>query len=399
MDITVFPEKLRGKIQAIPSKSQAHRVLICAAFSDKPTKIICAQTNEDIEATADCLRALGADIVRADECYFVNPIQNIPEQAVLNCRESGSTLRFMLPVVGALGIDATFVLSGRLPERPLSPLWEEMQRMGCVLTKPSTDTIRCRGQLRSGTYRIDGSISSQFITGLLFAAALIQGRTQIEISGKLESKPYIQLTQQVLNQFGIQSEGYTVDCHRPFMSPGIYVVEGDWSNGAFFLAAKAMGSNLTVSGLLPESTQGDKQCATIMDEFRHGHTVVDCADIPDLVPILSVAAASMHGATFGNIARLRLKESDRVESVLQMLRAFGAQCSADANTLRVSPAVFGSCIIDSANDHRIAMSAAIAATFADGPVTILGADCVRKSYPSFWDVFSRLGGKYEQYIR
>ena len=399
MDITVIPGRLQGELQAIPSKSQAHRVLICAAFSDKATNIYCAQTNEDIEASADCLQALGAHITRTEDGYFVEPAQCVPAKAVLNCRESGSTLRFMLPVAGALGVDATFLLAGRLPQRPLSPLWEEMERMGCTLTKPSSDTIRCQGKLRSGKYRIDGGISSQFITGLLLAAALIPGQTQIEITGTLESKPYVQLTQQVLRQFGVQSDHYIVTGSVCFSSPGCYYVEGDWSNGAFFLAAQKMGNDLQITGLLPDSTQGDKACASILEALCQGNTTADCKDIPDLVPILAIAAASMHGASFENIARLRLKESDRVESVLHMLRALGAECYADTHTMYVSPAKFQSCTIDSANDHRIAMAAAIASTCTSGPVTILGADCVKKSYPSFWDEFLRLGGHYEQYIR
>lgn len=399
MDITVIPGRLQGETQAIPSKSQAHRALICAAFSNKVTNIYCAQTNEDIEATADCLRALGAHITRTEGGYFVEPSQCVPAKAVLNCRESGSTLRFMLPVAGALGVDSTFLLAGRLPQRPLSPLWEEMERMGCTLTKPSSNTIRCQGKLRSGKYRIDGGISSQFITGLLLAAALIPGQTQIEITGTLESKPYVLLTQQVLRQFGVQSDHYIVTGSVFFSSPGCYYVEGDWSNGAFFLAAQKMGNDLQITGLLPDSTQGDKACAPILEALCQGNITADCKDIPDLVPILAIAAASMHGASFENIARLRLKESDRVESVLHMLRALGAECYADTHTMYVSPAKFQSCTIDSANDHRIAMAAAIASTCASGPVTILGADCVKKSYPSFWDEFLRLGGHYEQYIR
>ena len=169
MDITITPRKLRGSITAIPSKSQAHRLLICSAFADGPTKLICPDTNRDIEATADCLNALGAKITRTADGYLAEPITQVPETAVLNVCESGSTLRFMLPIAGALGVDATFRMAGRLPQRPLSPLWEEMERMGCSLSRPSENTIRCRGKLQPGDYSIDGSVSSQFITGLLFA--------------------------------------------------------------------------------------------------------------------------------------------------------------------------------------------------------------------------------------
>lgn len=399
MDITVFPRRLNGTVEAIPSKSQAHRALICAAFSDATTEIYCRQTNDDIEATADCLNALGATIQRTDYGYHVTPVRSIPATATLNCRESGSTLRFMLPIAGGLGVDTTFVLAGRLPNRPLSPLWEEMERMGCTLARPTENTIRCQGQLRSGTYSIDGGVSSQFITGLLFAAALIPGITEINITGKLESEPYIRLTQQVLLRFGVNSNGYKVSATYPFTSPKELQIEGDWSNGAFFLAAKTLGSNLIISNLDPDSAQGDSACMEILQQFSTGNKTFDCKDIPDLVPILAVAAASMNGAKFENIGRLRLKESDRVESVLSMLKALGADCSADTESMEVHPARFKSCTIDSVSDHRIAMAAAIAATVATGPITILGADCVKKSYPSFWDEYRRLGGHYEQYIR
>ena len=399
MDITIYPGQLSGSLKAIPSKSQAHRALICAAFADRNTTIICPQTNRDIEATAECMRAFGADILRTDDGYTVTPVRNIPKSAELNCHESGSTLRFLLPVAGALGVDTVFYMEGRLPNRPLSPLWEEMEHMGCTLSRPTADTIRCQGQLRCGSYNIDGGVSSQFITGLLFAAALIPGHSKINIIGKLESEPYVRLTQQVLQRFGVQTQGYEVNGSFPFISPEHFEVEGDWSNAAFFLAAKYMRSHLEITGLDHSSTQGDKACAEILESLSTANCHVDCKDIPDLVPILAVAAAFNHGAVFSNISRLRLKESDRVQSVLDLLHSLGAETNADTDTMRVSSGSFHGGCVDSANDHRIAMAAAIAATAAEGPVTIRGAQCVEKSYPSFWDEFRRLGGKYEQYIR
>ena len=194
MDITIQPLKLHGSVAAISSKSQAHRLLICSAIADGETILICPETNRDIEATAECLQALGADIRRMDGYYRIFPIQKVPETAVLNCCESGSTLRFMLPIAGALGVDALFKLEGRLPCRPLSPLWEEMQRMGCSLSRPTENTVRCQGKLHAGTYSIDGGVSSQFITGLLFALSLIEGESTLQITGKTESKPYIEMT-------------------------------------------------------------------------------------------------------------------------------------------------------------------------------------------------------------
>lgn len=398
MDITVFPGKLRGSITAIPSKSQAHRMLICAAFSDQPTELICPETNRDIEATAGCLRSLGADITRTSEGYSVIPVSALPKKALLNCFDSGSTLRFMLPVSGALGVDTTFQMTGRLPDRPLSPLWEEMERMGCTLTRPTKDTIRCQGRLKAGAYSIDGGVSSQFITGLLLSSALISGKSTIQITGKLESRPYITMTQKVLESFGVSSEDFQIHGGQALHSPGKAIVEGDWSNGAFFLAAQALGSELKVINLNPDSPQGDRAAASLLSALENRITV-SAADIPDLVPILAVTAAAKNGAVFTDIARLRLKESDRVASVVDMLAALGGRAEATQNTLTVYPAVLRGGTVDARNDHRIAMSAAIAATVCAEPVVILGAECVRKSYPQFFEEFGRLGGKYEQYIR
>ena len=398
MDITIYPKKLDGILNAIPSKSQAHRLLICAAFSDNQTILECPQTNQDIEATADCLRALGAQIARSDIGYTVTPITEIPQNTELKCRESGSTLRFMLPIVGALGIDATFILEGRLPYRPLSPLWEEMERRGCTLSRPTSSTIHCTGMLIPGDYTVEGSVSSQFITGLLFAMSLMTGNSRLTVSGKTESKPYIRMTQQALSTFGVDTAKYRVTGSYPFKSPGYVHVEGDWSNAAFFLAAQQLGNCVTVQGLNPASTQGDRAVVQVLAALNK-HPTIDASDIPDLVPILAVTAAAKSGATFENIGRLRLKESDRVSSVATMLNSLGAKVVVEQDRLTVCPATFTSCTIDSIGDHRIAMAAAIAATVAKGPVTILNAQCVEKSYPSFWREYRRLGGNYEQYIR
>lgn len=398
MDITIYPGKLFGSVNAIPSKSQAHRLLICAAFADSPTTLICPETNEDIEATAGCLNALGAGVVRTDRGYLIEPIDTIPHTAILNCGESGSTLRFLLPIVGALGVKATFELSGRLPFRPLSPMWEEMERMGCILCRPTESTILCQGKLIAGIYKIDGSVSSQFITGLLFATSLIKDDSQIIIAGKLESAPYVSMTQKAMELFQISTRNYIVKGNQVYRSPGTVAVEGDWSNGAFFLAAQALGSNIFVENLNQDSPQGDRASAALIPQLRD-HLTVSAADIPDLVPILSVVAAANKGAVFTDIGRLRLKESDRVASVISMLNALGIKAEADSSVLHVFPGKFTGGIVDSVNDHRIAMSAAIAATVASGPVSIIGAQCVRKSYPLFWEEFKRLGGNYELHIR
>ena len=398
MDIRIIPSKLSGSISIIPSKSQAHRLLICAAFSDKETFLHCIQTSRDMDATADCLNALGAQIQKDETGYHVLPVRKLPEQVQLNCHDSGSTLRFMLPIVGALGVDATFVMEGRLPERPLSPLWEEMLRMGCILSRPRPDQIRCQGKLLPGEYTIDGSVSSQFVTGLLLATALIPGTSRIRLTGKVESRPYITMTQNAMSLFGVESNNFTITGGRKFISPGHVEVEGDWSNGAFFLTAAALGNAVTTENLDLASSQGDRAVSELLPALKE-NTTISAADIPDLVPILSVAAACNKGAIFTDIRRLRLKESDRVDSVISMLRCLGGSAESDEETLTVHATGLIGGTVDAVNDHRIAMSAAIAATVCTEPVTILGAECVKKSYPHFWEEYRRLGGNYEQYLR
>ena len=389
MDITIEPGRLCGIVSAPPSKSQAHRYLICAALSSNPTTLICPDTSRDIEATVGCLNALGAQITRTADGYSIEPIQNVPQRAVLKCCESGSTLRFLLPIVGALGVDATFWMEGRLPQRPLSPLWEEMERMGCTLSRPTADTIRCCGRLKAGNYEISGAVSSQFITGLLFALSLIDGACELFVPGNIESQPYITMTEEAMSLFGAPN----------YRSPGTVTVEGDWSNGAFWVAAQVLGSTLTVKGLNSISIQGDRVVVDIADQLMDGCPTISAADIPDLIPILSVIAAANHGAVFTDIRRLRLKESDRVTAITEMINGLGGSAEAAENTLTIHGTGLIGGAVDSHNDHRIAMAAAIAATVCKKPVTVIGADAIQKSYPTFWEEYRRLGGNYEQHIR
>ena len=396
MDITIYPRNLRGSLTIIPSKSMAHRLLICAAFADKPTQILCPDSNRDIDATAECLRELGAEIIRTESGFSVFPGKEVPKEATLNCCESGSTLRFLLPVAGALGVQTTFRMEGRLPQRPLSPLWEEMERMGCVLSRPTPDTILCDGKLMPGKYSISGNVSSQYITGLLLALSLLDKPSDLKITGKIESAPYIELTKDVLSLFGADPEHPGT---KALHSPGFVRVEGDWSNGAFWLAANALGCHIQVSGLNDASVQGDRAVTELLPLLSVGCPMISAADIPDLIPILSVVAAANKGAVFTNIQRLRLKESDRVASVIAMIEALGGIAWATEATLTIDGTGLKGGTVDCMNDHRIAMAAAVAATVCAEPVTILGAEAVNKSYPQFWAEYARLGGNYEQYLR
>ena len=390
MDITIQPRKLSGQVQIIPSKSLAHRYLICAAFADRPTDLICPEISQDIEATVDCLNALGAEIRRTRTGYAVFPLVSSRSHAVLNCRESGSTLRFLLPIAGALGADILFKTEGRLSRRPLSPLWEEMQRMGCTLQWISEQELRVCGRLRPGDYYIDGGVSSQFITGLLFAAALLDGYSTIHITGIPESKPYIDMTQMAMARFGMDTRNFSIRGGQTFRSPGSITVEGDWSNGAFWITANALDSQVQILGLDDESCQGDREIVRLLPLLKKEMPRISCEDIPDLVPILSVAAAIRQGAEFIGIRRLRLKESDRVHAVTTMLHALGGKAEAAEDTLTVYGTGLRGGTVDAMNDHRIAMAAAIAATVCQESVTILGAECIQKSYPRFWEEYDRL---------
>ena len=392
-----------------------HRALICAALADKPTSLYCPETNRDIEATAACLRALGAEIVTENGWYRVTPIDRArawTDRAVLDCGESGSTLRFLLPVAAALGRKTAFEGHGRLPQRPLSPLYERMQEQGARLSPAGTFPLTVDGQLRPGDYRLDGGVSSQYFTGLLLALPLLSAPSRIYIEGKLESAPYVELTMGVLETFGVTPawEGDRMEVPpQPFRSPGELNIEGDWSNAAFWLVAGALNGEIRLTGLQKDSRQGDRAILPILREMgakisseEEGITVsrsalhgisIDATDIPDLVPILAVAAAAAEGETvITGASRLRLKESDRIRSVCDMLRALHIACEETSDGLRIRGGKLKGNAVDSCNDHRIAMSAAIAACACEGEVTILGAESAEKSYPGFFRDLRSLGG-------
>ena len=398
MDLRIFPGKLTGQTAAIPSKSQAHRLLICAALADGPTQLHCAQSNRDLDATAACLNALGAEVRATETGFSVRPMEHIPAKATLPCGESGSTLRFLLPLAAALGVEATFRLEGRLPQRPLSPLWEELERKGCQLSRPTPDTILCRGQLQPGSFRLSGSISSQYFTGLMLVLPLLSGSSRLLVQGQLESKPYVDMTRQTLALFGVQADLGEIQGFQRYQSPGRVTVEGDWSNAAFFLTAQALGSPVSVTGLNPDSAQGDREIRNLLQSMETCSTISG-AQIPDLIPILAVFAACRQGAVFTHIQRLRMKESDRVASTLAMITALGGHGWADADTMTISGTGLTGGQVDAHNDHRIAMASAIAATCCSQPVILLDAQCVQKSDPHFWEVYAQLGGQYEQYLR
>lgn len=415
MNLTLTPSRANGTIKAIASKSVAHRLLICAAFADAPTRILCEEINRDIEATVDCLCALGARIERDAPYYTVYPTQKIasPSPVCLHCGESGSTLRFLLPVTAALGIDGVFLPEGRLYERPLSPLCDQLRAHGASISRED-GRIYVGGRLEGKGFCIDGGVSSQFVSGLLFAIALMGGG-RLEILGRLESAPYVEMTADALEKFGIDvkkdSNTYIIDAPRGFVSPRELAVEGDWSNAAFALALGVLGERVEVCGLCNTSKQGDRAIAEILrrmgadiayDAERRSYVAsrsrliaieLDASDIPDLVPVVATLAALAEGESrIYGASRLRLKESDRLESMRSLLCAIGAKVALcdDGLVIEGVPSFLGG-TVSSYNDHRIAMSAAVAASACGSALCITGADAANKSYPSFWEMLTSLG--------
>lgn len=413
MTVTVSGRTLTGTATAPASKSVLHRLLICAALADKPTVLERCSLSQDIEATAECLRALGADVSTEGTCITVHPIRTVNSEALLDCGESGSTLRFLLPIAAALG-GARFTGRGRLAERPLSPLYELLQKSGCCLSPQGIFPLSVSGRLGGERFYIDGGVSSQFISGLLLAAPLLGRSCEIGVTGTVESRPYIDLTVAAMRRFGVnvteKNNVFTVPSGSAYRSPERLAVEGDWSNGAFWMVAAAItAGDLTVGGLDAASLQGDRAivrllCETGATTENTGEVFsvsgkptmplqTDVSQIPDLVPILAVLAAAIPGRTvIGNAARLRLKESDRLCSVHAMLTALGGRVTMGDDSLTVDGTghlVGGT--VDACNDHRIVMAAAVAACLCDEPVVINGAEAVRKSYPNFFKELAKRG--------
>ena len=330
------------------------------------------------------------------------------------CGESGSTLRFLLPVMGALGRKASFRMEGRLPQRPLSPLYEELERYGCKLSRQGDNPLTIEGQLQPGAFRIPGNVSSQFISGLLFATPLLSKHSQILVEGPLESAPYVDMTIRTLRAFGIKLRktevGFFIPGGQRYTAPETYQVEGDWSNACFFLAAGAiLDGGVRVTGLKMDSLQGDKAILKILDKMgaiinveedavsvtagRLEGTEIDASQIPDMVPILAVLASAAKGiTTIYGAGRLRIKESDRLCAITQVLTALGGGVRElpDGLMMQGVGRLKGG-TIDAHNDHRIAMMAAIASLISDEKVIIKGADAVNKSFPTFFDVLKEAG--------
>ena len=402
MNATVYPYPIGGRVTVPPSKSHVHRLLIAAALcGEQETAVHCSGENADIAATVRCLSALNADICREENGFRVYrdfSLHHFAPNDKLDCGESGSTLRFLLPLCAAKPrrAEAPVMLtgSGRLPSRPNGPLLEALRSHGAQIHGDFLP-MTVDGGLSAGDFALPGNVSSQFFSGLLFALPLLEGDSTLRHTSPLESRPYVDLTLSVLLQFGVRVEnmenGWRVPGRQRYISPGTARAEGDWSAAAFWLGANALGNAVTVEGLNSRSCQGDQAIETLLS--RVGGEM-DVTDTPDLMPILSAVAAAMPGKTtrITGAARLRLKESDRLAAMAQVIRALGGNAEEMADGLTVYGTKLKGGTVDGQNDHRVVMSAAVAATACAGPVTILGAEAVNKSYPDFWKDFEALGG-------
>ncbi len=395
MRAVIQPGTARGTVAAPPSKSMAHRLLICAALAQGESVVRGVDPSEDILATSDCLTALGAALVWEGSMVRVrgcDPRKASP--AVLRCRESGSTLRFMIPLCLLSGSPMRLEGSETLLSRPLS-VYEDLCRAQGLTLQRKDGSLLVQGKLSSGSYEVSGSISSQFITGLLFALSLLPGSSRIRLLPPVESRSYLSLTLQAMKDAGIPvswSDELTLEISgNASYCPQDTVVEGDWSNAAFFEALNCAGGNITVTGLRTDSLQGDRVDRGCFARLCAGPAELDLTDCPDLAPVLFAVAALCRGAVFTGTRRLRFKESDRGAVMAQELSKFGVFLTLEENRITV-PAVplrLPEEPLQSHNDHRIAMALSVLCTRTGG--IIEGAEAVRKSFPDYWERLQSLG--------
>ncbi len=406
----------KGQVRIISSKSDAHRALIAAALAEEESVLFVDGWSEDLEATVRCLEALGAELYKEPSGIEIVPVRrNMEKEAIMDCGESGSTLRFLLPVAAALGRRATFSGKGRLPERPIGILLEELAQHGCTVNGDKLP-VEVEGQLKSGVFTLPGNISSQFITGLLFALPLLEGDSEIRLTTDIESIGYINMTLKTLQLFGVEvrenEHGWFIPGGQAYRGPRMRFTEGDWSNAAFWLTAGAIKGTVGCQGLDMESAQGDRAIVSILEEFGAETKMIlnqitvtnkemkgiriDAAQIPDLVPVLCVAGAAAEGeTTIFNAGRLRMKESDRLAVMAECLQKLGIKVEEWEDGISITGGTNppeGEIVIDSHGDHRIVMAMAIAAVSLGVDIIIENADAVNKSYPTFFMELTKLGG-------
>lgn len=410
----ILPGSLHGTAAPPPSKSAAHRAIICAGLARGSSALEPIGTSMDMAATIGCMEKLGASFVRTGNRLQAEGISELPTAPVtLDCAESGSTLRFLIPLAAALGVTAEFTGRGRLPQRPLDIYLELLPQHGVSCKTSGGLPLLISGQLQPGIYRLPGDVSSQFITGLLFALPLLSGDSEIQLTTPLQSATYVEMTFNTLKKFGVKiirtETGWQVPGNQTYHA-GEQRIERDWSQAAFLLTAGALGGEISLTGLDPDSAQGDRAIEELLRRFgadlswkndvltaRPGNLCgidIDVGQIPDLAPILAVAGAFAQGHTrLLNAARLRLKESDRLTALRRMVCSLGGHAEETKDSLIVYGSDLSGGTADGCNDHRIVMAAAIAGLRAKHSVVITDAEAVHKSWPEFFDVYQSLGGK------
>lgn len=412
-NVRIHPKNLSGTVEISPSKSYLHRAIICGALSGKPIKISPVIYSDDIIATINAMKSLGADIDIFENIIKINgftPSKNIVK---INCLDSGSTLRFLIPLVSALGIQTTFLLGESLAKRPILPYLEALSNNGLKFEFNGDFELIISGKLKPGKFFIPGKISSQFVSGLMMALPILQSDSEIILTSDLESCSYVDITIDVMKKFGVNvtrsNQNYYISCHQKYISCDFFV-EGDWSQAAFFLVAGAIGGNISVKNLKNDSVQGDRaileilnkmgakiklleNCISICGSDLRG-IIIDAKNIPDLVPIICVAAACAEGITkIHNVKRLKFKECNRLSAICQELENLGVNICTESDCIVVQGRNnLHSDRVWSHKDHRILMSLAIMATKNSGLTEITDVDCVKKSYPNFFEIFKRLGG-------
>ena len=410
--------KLVGEVSPPPSKSTLHRYIIASSLAKGVSKIENISYSDDIVATIEAMKKLGAKIEEKDNCLLIDGTKTFDKEYLnkgseIDCNESGSTLRFLFPLSIIKENRILFKGKGKLFKRPLSPYFENFDKYQIKYSYTNENEILLDGVLKSGEYEIDGNISSQFITGLLFSLPLLNGNSKIIIKGKLESSSYIDITLDCLSKFGVKIinnsyQEFIIEGNQTYKS-GNYEVEADYSQVAFFLVANSIGSNIKINGLNANSLQGDKKIIDFISEIdkwnKNEKLILDGSETPDIIPILSLkACTSKKEIEIINIARLRIKESDRLSATVQELSKLGfdllekedsilINSRKDFNKINNSPVY-----LSSHSDHRIAMTIAIASTCYEGEIILDNLDCVKKSYPNFWEVFLSLGGKIYEYL-
>lgn len=414
-DVKFSPFVPNGTVNVPPSKSDVHRAIICAAMANGVSRISPVALSNDIKATIGCIKALGADAVLENNILTVDGTNMYKNKtALLDCGESGSTLRFFIPIAAVGNINATFVGKGKLPQRPIGIFTEALPKAGTVCKTEGGLPLEIKGQLKSGIFKIPGNVSSQFITGLLLALPILEGDSEIVLTSPLESVGYIAMTIRTMKQFGVNiqatEKGWHIKGGQSYKTCD-YTTDGDWSQAAFFMVLGAVSGKVTVKGVAKDSTQGDKKCAEILARFGAKVTqldnevtvekrelkaiTIDASQIPDLVPVLSVCAAFAEGTTkIINAERLRIKECDRLKATAELLNNLGGKVKELSDGLEitgVSSLKGGN--VNGYNDHRIVMSAAVCAARSDEDITATFAMSINKSYPDFYIDYNSIGGK------